>query len=622
MASVPMAVAADAATASLEQLERPSGLSQISVSPSGTRLAALFKGRESESDLVVLEPRDGKLVPVMSTRLHAQQAIASYAWLSDDYLAIYYESPDQDFDRFSIANLSRRSLDVQDTFTRIVKAPWGDADHVLLSATGNNCNSATASRCLMTLDLHGGSRDRISEPLALLAVDFLVVSPTEIYASGRDAHGMQQDFRLDVGTHAWRPVADGTVQRRRAALGQAARALPEDVLEQEAGADMRGAMPVWTTPDHHLVGLVGHAPQRAFLALDPRLKGLQALLEQQFPDQRVALSGLNQTLTRGMVQIWGPDQPPRYLLFNDAGGLTEYPLLAPHISPAMLGKTLIERDWAPGMPVAMTLPPQGVALIGAVVEPFVAPAGVAEDPLEVYDATRQAFAQAGIAVVRALTVMPAAFPSNAAGGEWRQMQAARLQHVIEHASELVRGKPICLMGNGPNGALALEWSGLAHVGCVVSVGARLDSQAFGERVQMFDLQSTGRVSRVHIANGQVMATPAMPAVNFSISTALLHREVPALFGVPGSEALADPAQWAATLPPKVMLAYDMRSRIEIQYAAESARFRAAARTDGKNLTYYADTTSQEEVLSHLRLARAMIDYVRGYFGAAAVAAAH
>jgi hypothetical protein len=601
-----LATAVQAAPVSLDLLLRPSGIDQLSLSPSGSRVAALFKGRDSDSDLLVLALQSGKLVPVMSTHLGPQQSIASYTWLSDDFLAIYYESPDQDFNRFSIASLAKHSIKVEDPLTQIVKAPWGDADHILLSVTGENCRATVAARCLMTLNLRGGVSNSISDPLTLLPANFLAVSPTEIYASGRDAHGAQRDLVLDPDTHAWKAVQNGTVAHRREALWQAER-LPDEVLQQEASNGMQGAIPVWTAPDHRLVGLVGHAPQRAFLALDPRLNGLQALLEQKFPDARVALSRLNQSLTRGMVQIWAPDQPPRYLLFNDSGGLTEYPLLTPRFSPAMLGTTYVERDWADGMPAAVTLPPQGVALIGAVVEPFVAAAGAGEDPLYAYDGTRQAFAQMGIAVVRALTVMPGEFPSNAAGGEWRQMQAARFQRVIEHVSALVRGKPVCLLGTGTDGALALAWSGLPHVGCVISAGARLDSQAFGRNVQMFSMQS-----------GATPLGAGMASVNVTASDAELHREVPAIFGVPGSDKLADSVQWVPNLPPKVMLAYDMKRRIEMQYAAESGGFRTAAKGAGKDLTYYtdSDTAAAGDIQSQMRLLTAVVDYVHNYFSAA------
>ncbi len=615
-----MVASVAAAPLPLDLLERPSGMGQVSLSPSGSRVAALFKGRDSASDLIVLQPQGGKLVPVLATHLSAQQAIARYTWLSDDFLAMYYESEDQDFPAFSIANLPKHSIAVEDPLTGIVKAPWGDADHILLSVTGKDCRAAVGARCLMSQDLRGSS-NVISAPFTLQAAVFLAVSPTEIYASGRDAHGLQQDFTLETATHFWKAAPTGTLQRRREELARAAAQLPQDVLQQEASADMQGATPVWTEPDHHLVGLVGHAPQRAFLALDPRLTGLQALLEQKFPDERVEITRLNPNLTRGMVQISGPDQPPLYMMFNDAGSLTQFPLFTAHVSANMLGKTIIESDWAEGMPVAMTLPPDGVPLLGAVVEPLVAPAAAGEDPLDVYDGTRQAFAQMGIAVVRALTPIPDSFPSNAAGGEWRQMQAAKFQRVVEHASDLVRGKPVCLLGTGTNGVLALEWSGLPHVGCVAANGVRLDTQAFGQRVRMFDLKSTDKLVRVHITRGVVTATAAMPSVNFSVSTAQLHRDVPAMFGVSGSEQLADPVQWVAALPPKVMLAYDMKSRVEVQYADASGRFRSAIQSAGKDLSYYTESDSQTgERQSRENLTTAMVDYVHDYFRPATVAA--
>jgi hypothetical protein len=209
-----------------------------------------------------------------------------------------------------------------------------------------------------------------------------------VYATGRDRSGQTQEFSLNTGTGQWTPVPQGTVARRTAQLQQA-QLNPDEVARQRSHAGMPDATAVWTEPDHHLVGLIGHAPQRAFLAPDSRLDGLQVLLEQQYPDARVQMSGLNPALTRGMVQIWVPDRPPRYVFFSDSGGLTEYAQLEPDLSVSTLGRTHIERSWAEGMPVAVTLPPQGVTPLGVLVEPFTATAQDAEEPLDRYDGVRE-----------------------------------------------------------------------------------------------------------------------------------------------------------------------------------------------------------------------------------------
>ncbi len=362
-------------------------------------------------------------------------------------------------------------------------------------------------------------------------------------------------------------------------------------MQRVTQAGMPGARPVWTEPDHKLVGLIGRAPQRAFVALDSRLDGLQALLEQQFPEERVQISGLNPALTQGMVQVQGPDRPPVYLFFTDSGSLTEYAQLEPTLNPAMLGRTHIERSWADGMPLSVTLPPAGVTPIGVLVQPLAAPLAGAEDPLERYDGLSQAFAQAGITVVRALASMPGTFPSNAAGGEWRQAEAARFQQVLSHVrTDLAAGKPICLYGAGDDGALALAWSGLAPVDCTVAIGARVDPQAVSRPIQLVGLRSI---------------------VTVNPSAELLHRELPALYGLPGSDQLADPVQWVPQLPSRVMLGYDMLPRVQQEYASESAALRAAIRRAGKNLTYYADDSVQpDDIQSRDRLLGAVVDYVR------------
>lgn len=584
----------------------------MSLSPSGTRVAVLLKGQQSDSDLMVLERHGPQIQPLLGTRLAASQAVASYRWLSDDFLAIYFASPDEDFAQFAIAAVTKHSIEVQDPLTQIVKAPWGDADHILLSETGNaNCSTNSAAHCLISFDLKGSTSNRISDPLTLQPVTFLAVSPSEVYAAGRDAHGVMHNLRLDTSSGTWRQIALGSVALRRQEL-QRAQPLPDELVQQEIKAGMPGAAPVWTDPDHQLVGLIGRAPQRPFLALDSRLDGLQALLEKQFPDARVRISGLNQALTRGMVEVEGADQPPLYLFFTDSGGLTEYQELEPTLRASMLGHTHIERGWADGMPVAVTVPPAGVTPIGVVVQPIIARPVAAEEPLVGYDGVRQAFAQAGITVVSALAPMPAFFPSTAAGGDWRRAETARFQQVLAHVrSELAGGKPVCLYGAGDNGVLALAWSGLAPLDCTVAVGARLDPHAMTRPIQIVELPRPGQ------RQGDI--------VTVTPSDEQLHRELPALYGLPGSDQLAEPTQWVPQLPSRVMLGYDMQPRVQQVYAGNSAAFRKAIRKAGKALTYYAEEPPQrpDDIQSREQLLSAVIDYLRASLtnGAAATTTA-
>jgi len=266
------------------------------------------------------------------------------------------------------------------------------------------------------------------------------------------------------------------------------------------------------------------------------------------------------------------------------------------------------------MPVAVTLPPTGVTPIGVLVQPLIAPLAAAEQPLQRYDGLRQAFAQAGIIVVRALAPMPASFPSTAAGGAWREAGAARFRQVLAHVrSELAGGKPICLFGTGDDGALALAWSGAAPVDCTVAVGARLDPQAMTRPMQLLLPAPPGRVSRLSLSAGDRVSTQPAAGGTYTItpSNAQLHRELPALYGQPGSDELADPRQWVPQLPARVMLGYDMQLRVQQEYASESAAFRKALRRAGKNLTFDADEAIQsDDIQSRDRLLSAVVDYVR------------
>jgi hypothetical protein len=204
-----VAIRAAAATPDLAALLRPSGVRDVRISPSGARVAALVEGPQSDSNLLVLEERQGKLTNLLSTHLGTANAIADYQWLSDDYLAIYFASPDENFAQFGIVDVPHHAIRVQDPFTRIVKAPRGDDTHILLSATGGNCRSHVVARCLLTIDIGSGSTNRISDPFTQGPATFLAVSASEICASGRDGAGHQHDLTASWWCGPWREVRHG-----------------------------------------------------------------------------------------------------------------------------------------------------------------------------------------------------------------------------------------------------------------------------------------------------------------------------------------------------------------------------------------------------------------------------
>ena len=601
-----LAIQATAATPNLAALLRPGGVRAVQLSPSGSRVAAIVQGEQSDSDLLVLEERQGKLTTLLSTHLDSADGIAGYRWLSDDYLAIYYAGDNDEFAQFGLLDIPHHALHVQDPFTQIIKAPWGDDTHMLLSATGAaNCRSHTVARCLLTMDIRSGNSIRFSDPFTQVPVSFLAVSASEIYASGRDGAGHAHDYQLDVSSREWKPVADGTLQRRQQELQDAPP--PAEVLQQQAHAAMPAALPVWTEPDHRLVGLLGLAPQRAFLALDSRLDGVQALLEQKYPEARVQMSGLNADLTRGMITIAGPDQPPLYVFFTATGSLTQYAQLEPDFNPSVLGRTHMERSWVDGMPVAITLPPQGITPVGAVIEPVIAMAPQAEEPLSQYDGLVQALSESGLVVVRPLIVIPSSFDTPADGGVWRQLQGDRLHMLMSHVrAALVPGKAVCLYGENLAGTLALAWSGTTQADCTVTVGARLDPAAYTHPIIIIRTQQGARAIR----HGR-MFVPAPPGqVTMRASDQQLHRDLPAQFAVAGTGQLVEPTHWAAQLPTRLMLAYDMQLRAQQEFASESGAFRRAAQRAGRQVDFYAsESVAIDDIQSRDRMLQAVIDYL-------------
>ena len=579
------------------RLLHPSDVEQLSLSPSGNRLAALTVSPNGKG-IIVMEWRNGTLVPVLGNALGGGRSFTGYQWLTDNYLLLPFHDSRQNLDQSVLVDVPHHAAHYLSSYVDIVKAPWGDSGHVLLSGTGQDCSSAVASRCLLTLEVAGGVTREISDGLALQPISFLAISPSEIYASGRDRAGRQLDFQLDLDTRAWRPVPDGTVARQRqlhAAQDKPPARPTQDMLYRAARAGIHLATPVYARPSGRIVALLGHAPEPALLAVDSSLDGIEELMTGQLAGKRASLTDVNDDATHGLLTVWAPDQPPRYLFLTDTG-LHEYAPLEVQLDVARLGRTHFERDWTPGVPVTVTLPPAGVPVIGAAVVPFTSYGGAAgEDPLEIYQGRMQALALRGIAVVQVLATLPNSFADAAAGAGWRQALRMTIETVLNHVSSgLLHGRDACLYGFGTDGELALALGALQHVGCVIAV----------------DPQLRGDVNRTTEVYGDNMQN----TLTFAASERELQSDVPAIFGSAQTNSLVDAVSWVPTLPPHVMLAFNMANPVDLGHANDSAGFRAAVQRSGRQISYYArQTTAQTPEAAAAGVIDAVVAFATQYF---------
>jgi hypothetical protein len=328
-------------------------------------------------------------------------------------------------------------------------------------------------------------------------------------------------------------------------------------------------------------------------------------LATHYPTARVSLSGLNDSLTRGQITVWNADLPPTTFFLEPDGSLSQYGPATPRIKSDQLGRTHMEPVWAPGDAVAVTMPPQGVAVIGAVVVPVPAADSALEDPLHVYRADVQAFAQQGIAVVQLLASIPDSFASNADGAAWRAAFNAHLHEVVDHASSgLLHGEPVCLYGERMAGELALGASDLSHAGCIVAVDAILNAPAL----------SQARIKGLPVGFAGLRFRYVGPTEQ------MLQQEFPAVFGNEQNQLL-NSIDWVPGLPHRLMLAYDVdrfsdatRSYTAGDFAGGSAAFRAAAHKAGAQVLFYAPdprflTASNRQV----RMLDAVTRYVHDYY---------
>jgi hypothetical protein len=610
------------------RLVQPSDLFQVTSSPSGSRIAGLVNvgtaigGRQVVP--LVARWRGDRLRSATTYHLGEFQSVARYRWLNDDHLLLEVEDLRSGWITPVVAGISEDTYHIWRPlwpFTQLLEYPWGDKDHALLQQDSADkdgddyCHINRQAFCLISLNVNHWGGERISDPLSMLPVQFLAASPFEIYASGREnvgpnVLGPHQEFRLEPDRR-WQRVPDGTFAQRLASLKKAQQP-PASLMALADQVGIHHPTFIMTAHSHRVVGVVGRAPEPAFVALDPRLEVVQSWLATHYPTARVSLSGLNESLTAGVLTVWDADLPPTEFILGPDGELTRFEQASPRIQADRLGRTHLEPRWAPGEAVAVTVPPAGVALRGVVVTPVLASASVLQDPLHDYDAQVQAFAQQGIAVVQLLAPIPDAFASDAEGAAWRAAFDQRLQEVVDHAGRaLLHGEPVCLYGERLAGELALA-AGVSHVGCVAAVNAILNAS------QLSRVRSTG----LPLGFGSAMVRLVGPTEQ------MLHREFPVVFGNQGG-GLNESVSWVPGLPRSVMLGYDAirfadatRGFTVGNFADGSAAFRAAAHKAGKQIEFYRpDTLYLISLRRDARMIDAVTRYVHDYYAAGVASSA-
>lgn len=590
-------------------LLQPSDLFQVSASPSGARVAAL-KNDHGRVTLLVSQWQANQLRPAVSSYyLGRYQSVIDYRWLNDDYLYVRLEDLVAGWQIPVVAGIPDDTWRPLPVFTELLQYPWGDPQHALLQESSHACRTREMSFCLFSLNVGHWGGQQISAPLSLLPVQFLVTSPAEIYVRGRNYSNRYEEARLD-SRQRWEKVPEGTFARQSASLKESQQ-LPAATIAAAAQAGIDHPMLVRSYPSGRVVGIMGHAPQRAFVPLDARLDGLQQWLVAHYPSARVAISGLNDELSRGEVLVWGTNLPPTPFLMNAEGSLAQLQGSSPRIASDALARTSMQPAWVPGAAVAVSTPPRGVPLIGAVVIPVLAPADELQDPLYNYRPEVQAFAQQGVAVVQLLASIPDTFATAAEGAAWRSTFAAQLQAVAGHASqELLHGRPVCLYGERLAGELALVAATRDHIGCIAVVNAVLNPSELAQSAV------TGLpVGYARLVFRYIGPTPQM-----------LQQEFPAAFAN-DEKGFADPVRWIPRLPDHLMLGYEedafadpVRGYSAGEFAAGSGAFRAAARKAGKSVLFYAPAQRFAPLLQReVRMLDAATKYVHDYYASGPVA---
>lgn len=580
-----IAAAASAAGVSSDRLYDTTNIRHISFSHSAELVAGIASEEGSRSKFVLFERKNGKLNPIWKINSSESQHIVSYEWLPSGDVLLNYDvripaepmttrlcehiltcnevgtpTADRFSKAFSILRIAEHRATIPQMYDSLVKEAWGDSDHVLVSVKTED------GTCLMVRNLRSSHGDVcISKPLKnWIMQHYFAVSETEVYVLGLDEQGARVESQLDLPSGKWFAVPADALREKFKQMTNSHEPSAE-ILSKVNKLGLGEGKYVRTPTDGRIVGYCGPAPHPSFTSFDPGLDRLQILLEERYPGYRLKVSQVTDDLQHAFIEVWKDGVPVRGIFYDAPSSFTEYAEISPKVNDSDLGPVHYERGWVSG-PVAVTMPPAGVPLIGAIVVPFTSEAEREEEPIHFYYANYQIFAKSGIAVAQILLPIADLNGAMAAGAKWRERAIVDVSIVIDHVhNDLLHGGPICLYGYNEDASLALEFGKLSGVGCVIAEAPLLDDGTLPNNkrlVKDFMLNSWPKFTR--------------------------KSAIPAIFGDDKQDApLIDSASWVLGLPKHIMLAFNRNDKTDDFYADYAATFRDALREPGRQVNFYA-----------------------------------
>lgn len=562
-----IASAASAAPISSELLLAPAAFSNPSLSPDGKRIAAVVDAGHEQRALVIGDLGEGTFKPLLKTTVPGLVSVDRYEWATDDVLLLWIDVGAGVGDVWAVLDTHTRVLvQMKHEFARLVRAHWGDDDHVLVQELCTDDHL-----CLLNWNIRLNAGLPVAQPLPIASVSgFEVIGDDDIITIPASS-GSQERQHWNPHARAWEPYggpseAPPASSEFGLAAGRARRG-PLDVNRRADGN-------LYTSGSHQLVGYgVNSAP--GLKALRAELEAPLLEVAKQLHGQQIHWLEISDDLATALISAHDPGAPESYYLWTRGGSLRMLQSSRPALADAYLPHVHVMSNWLEdGSPVSI-LPAAGAAAQAPVlIRPLVGREEIQRAQLGLYDGALQVISQHGISVISVPVPVGAA---GGTGATWRQWAAGRLARVADHAVQmgLAMRDRICLWGEDFGGYAALSAATQPGYACVLAVNVPMAFDSLSKPLYSME----GPVRRVFLVSDNNVQ------MLHSLWVSEDHED-------PGP---ADPIRWAAQEPSQVFLAFrTYGGATGDALKSDAAPFEAALRRAGKQLTLYSSQTHYDQ----------------------------
>lgn len=512
--------------------------SQPTLSPHGTRLALVARLPDSITTLLVLDISGKEVKPLTRLEIPDMKSIQSYGWASEDKLVAWVNmdtsksSDDDPSSSLYIAQLdlktkkvtertqpTKMAADVESPYplsSDLVRAPWRDLDHVLISeckrqggvqykqrgeaanytfASTSSLPSSTIVCQLLDWDLNKDRASAIAKPYYAYPTRFFAnTAGDNFFAEGRKVGGKMAYGAITPSNKKWLNTINANATELQSIWDSSELDYAADwqTIHKILGnrLDPAGEV-VKTSNSGQPVGVQFTSPQTRFVPLDATLVAPMLMLNNTFASlqsyQGATIKWLGSTDDKATVlfSVENSTNPGTYFVWRQADNTVIKVTDARSIAAKDLASTYLEPSWLPGyLPVAVTQAKNSKKPKGFVLMPLVIDDAAAADDLHSVDLTAEWFANNGLLVVRVPVGLPAALPEAQRGDAWRKQIAQRLSATVKNIRaefKLDSDDNTCIYGRDANAYAALAAAAFGSpVTCVIALNPKLDPKIFAQ----------------------------------------------------------------------------------------------------------------------------------------------